>query len=297
MDINAGKMYLPPYYLYNEKVKHLIRKGNEITWRPLSRYCDMIWMRRITEPYTWPRGYWVKAFNIDYVTVTLALEGDMILTSGGKEYMVKAGEGVVTPCGNRITATGPSGRFRSIYFIPAGLMFSNMMTTLQFDKITVIREFVSEQFMDIYARICELHKRQDPATIPELSALTYEMIMYTATKIGKSEYPQPLASCLEFIDNNISRKLTLDLICRETGVGKTRLKELFAAYLHSSPGRHITELRLKNALNLLENESFPIKRVADMCGFENPLYFSNAFKARYGKSPRNYLKAKMMQPE
>ena len=55
-----------------------------------------------------------------------------------------------------------------------------------------------------------------------------------------------------------------------------------------TPIEYITDLRIKNAKNLIENTSLKICEVASVVGYENPLYFSRVFKKITGISPSKY---------
>lgn len=54
------------------------------------------------------------------------------------------------------------------------------------------------------------------------------------------------------------------------------------------PVRAITEYRLTRAAKLLSFTDRPVKEIAYACGFLDELYFSRAFRARYGLSPTAY---------
>ena len=54
------------------------------------------------------------------------------------------------------------------------------------------------------------------------------------------------------------------------------------------PMRYITDLRLNEARMLLESTVYPIAEIADMVGYDNPLYFSRLFRSRFGQPPSRY---------
>lgn len=277
----------------NETVYHLINGNLLIPWNPISLYRDMLWLDRVAQPHKWPKGYWIRQYGRKYVCVQIILEGDMKVAYENQTCLVKAGDCVIIPPGDSTISTGPSGICRKIYFIPSGSMFRNTMKELKFDKLTIIHDFLSEDFQKIFNRICELHQMHEQSTLSELASLSFDLIMMTASRIENQKYPAQLARCLEFIGSNISQELSLDIICDATGIGKTKLKKLFRDNLHTSPGCYLVDFRLTNALKILENGPGLIKEVALACGYKNPLYFSNAFKARFGTSPKNYLKKNM----
>ncbi|WP_431733214.1 helix-turn-helix domain-containing protein [Faecalibacterium prausnitzii] len=45
-----------------------------------------------------------------------------------------------------------------------------------------------------------------------------------------------------------------------------------------------------NAQSLLENTEYNIGEIAEIVGYDNPLYFSRVFKKEYGVSPAQYRK-------
>lgn len=274
----------------NDKVSWRIVENPLIPWNPVSIYSDMIWINRITPPHVWPKGYWIKQYRKKYACVQIILEGEMKVVYDNQTYLVNSGDCVIIPPGDNKLSTGPAGMCKKKYFIPSGGMFRNSMKKLRFDKLSVIHDFLTEDYDKLFDRICQLHQEQEQSTLSKLSALSFELIMLTAAKIENQEYPEPLVRCMQFIGSNISHKLSLNIICKATGIGKTKLKEMFSDHLDTSPGRYIVDLRLNTALKMLEDDSRSIKQIAFACGYENPLYFSNAFKARFGASPRNYLK-------
>lgn len=50
-----------------------------------------------------------------------------------------------------------------------------------------------------------------------------------------------------------------------------------------------------NAQNLLERGVYNIREVAEVVGYENPLYFSRVFKKEVGMSPTEYRKNQLSQ--
>lgn len=277
----------------NKKVSHLIQKGSVITWNPPGIYFDTLWICHIGKCHTWPKGYWIKQYNKKYVCIQIILDGDMKISYNKQTYIAKAGDCVIQPPGDITLRTGASGFCQKIYLIPTGVMFKNAISTLKFDKLSIIHDFSTAEFNALFEYLCALHKEKEASSLLEISTVTYKIIMYIAAKIRKSEYPEALNKCLNFIDSNISEKLTLDEIGKFAGIGKTVLKSLFNTYLEKSPGQYIINLRMNQAVIMLENEPYSIKYVASACGYENPLYFSNAFKKHFGYSPRNYLKEQM----
>lgn len=284
------------FHHYNEKRMGLIRKGQEITWLPFSWYCDMLWLRRVTEPFVWPRGYWVQSYRMQSANITLILDGDMEVTFENRTCLAGKGDIVIRPPGNTRSATGPSGTCKAVYCIPDGTLFQRVIAQNGFDRLSVLHSPESfRSMLALYREIAALHRARDVESIPRISALTYEFILLAAAGIPRAKYPEALRIALEYIENHLSSRLTLHEVSLVAGCGKTVLKELFSEYLHTSPGRHVTQLRMKMARHLLEDELIPVKRIADLCGYESQFYFSNVFKAHFGVSPRFYRRAYLLK--
>lgn len=278
-----------PKTIYNEKLIKRIKMQNNLRWTPLSAYTQLLWVQPSLE-HTWPKGYWLKHFNNRYASVQIILEGNMSVTSGEQEYIVNAGTAVVIPPGNCGLATGPSGLCRKLYFIPEGQMFYASIHQLGFDRISLLPNFLSQDFFHTYNRLCTLFEHKEMESIQECSALAFKLISYTANQYRLAHIPPVLSACIEYIHKNIDRSVSLDTLSSAVHISKSALKELFRDHLHTSPGRYITLMRLNYAKTLLEDPTLSIKEAADLCGYENPFYFSSAFHKEFGASPRAYRK-------
>ncbi len=54
------------------------------------------------------------------------------------------------------------------------------------------------------------------------------------------------------------------------------------------PGKYLQDARIRRARRLLVETNWPVKRIADECGFDDALYFSRRFAATTGLSARTY---------
>ena len=277
------------YTVYNEKLKEKVIFGKDLTWMPIALEQTMFWLR-LADEHVWSKGYWLKHYNSRSISVQLILEGSMSVTIGGREHTVPAGTAAVIPAGDCRLASGGNTACRKLYFIPSGSMFDAAVHHLRLDRFALLKDFDTPLFRTLYGELFRLAQEKSQEGIVRYSSLAYELVMYTVNLLNRSTMPPPLLSCLDFIRENLSGKLSLDRLSAAAHVNKTALKELFARYIQKSPGRYITETRLNYARTLLENSTFSIKMIADLCGYESPFYFSNVFRKQFGLSPRNYRK-------
>jgi len=65
---------------------------------------------------------------------------------------------------------------------------------------------------------------------------------------------------------------------------------LFRRILNQSPQDYLTNYRLTRAAELLSVSDLPVGGVALSCGYQDPLVFGKAFKAKKGLTPSQYRK-------
>ncbi len=92
--------------------------------------------------------------------------------------------------------------------------------------------------------------------------------------------------------NSYRQDFTVNELANAVGIERSYLYRLFRESDSMSVKEYIIDTRLKNAKRMLDGGVTQIKVVSYSTGYENPLYFSNAFKKKYGMSPKNYINAK-----
>lgn len=92
----------------------------------------------------------------------------------------------------------------------------------------------------------------------------------------------------EYLNDNVSENISLDLISKDVGISKYYLHRLFTEINGNSPLQYLTLLRLKKAKDRLKYSEDSIFEIAISCGFDNTPYFSNIFKKYIGLSPSEY---------
>ena len=77
-------------------------------------------------------------------------------------------------------------------------------------------------------------------------------------------------------------------LARAVGLERSYLYRLFVASEGVSPAQYIANMRMEQAVQMLRGGVTQVKLIACSVGYENPLYFSNCFKKKFGVSPKNY---------
>jgi AraC-like DNA-binding protein len=123
----------------------------------------------------------------------------------------------------------------------------------------------------------------------ELMALVIKNPNETYSRIAPAR-KVPLCTVKEFIDNNLSNPLlTIQTIASHHRVSTRYVQYLFKES-GTSTAEWIWQRRLQRSYNLLiapEHAHRSVTDIAMSIGFNSSSHFSNAFKAKYGSSPRD----------
>ncbi|MFM7531545.1 MAG: GlxA family transcriptional regulator [Rubrivivax sp.] len=96
-----------------------------------------------------------------------------------------------------------------------------------------------------------------------------------------------VSEAVALMEANLHEPLPADEIARLVGVSRRQLERLFKQYLDDMPSRYYIELRLSRARRLLRHSGHSVLQIALACGFASASHFSNAYRARYGRTPRD----------
>lgn len=95
-----------------------------------------------------------------------------------------------------------------------------------------------------------------------------------------------------YIEARATSPLKLEEIAAQAGISVTRAVHLFKARFGMSIMKYVQQVRLANALRLLDNSQFTLERIAEESGFGSYTYFHRVFRERFGVSPGQYRKRK-----
>jgi transcriptional regulator GlxA family with amidase domain len=96
-----------------------------------------------------------------------------------------------------------------------------------------------------------------------------------------------LTEAVSLMEANLGEPLATEDIAQLVGVSRRQLERLFKQHLDELPSRYYAELRLARARRLLQQTSQSILQIGLSCGFSSGSHFSNAYRARFGRTPRD----------
>ena len=93
---------------------------------------------------------------------------------------------------------------------------------------------------------------------------------------------------IQFINQNLSRPLSLTIVAEHTGISSSYLSSLFFRETGGQFSEYITRRRMEMAMELLKASNFKVYEISEMVGIPSYRYFSRLFKEYTGQAPRDF---------
>ena len=108
---------------------------------------------------------------------------------------------------------------------------------------------------------------------------------------SRKEYEYRIHKVLDFIEQNITLKLTLTKLSNESYFSPFHFHRIFHAFTGETPVEYINRVRLEKAANfLILNLDESITEIAYKCGFNTSAAFARSFKEFFGLSATGWRK-------
>lgn len=89
---------------------------------------------------------------------------------------------------------------------------------------------------------------------------------------------------------NYNHPICVEEYARSRGMSISWFIRNFKDYTGTTPTQYLLSLRISNAQSLLESTSYQVTEIAEIVGYNNPLYFSRLFKKQCGVAPTEFRK-------
>ena len=127
-------------------------------------------------------------------------------------------------------------------------------------------------------------------------AVVYNLLAYlkNAEKLTYADKRKSniIAPAISYLKKHIyDCDLKIETLIELCGISGTYFHKIFQANYSTSPQKYILNKRLSQARIIIDSNDFDsISEIATLVGYNDPLYFSRAFKKKYGISPAHYAK-------
>ena len=101
--------------------------------------------------------------------------------------------------------------------------------------------------------------------------------------------PPYIKKAIDYITDNYSQPITLEMVARNTGMSRYHFSRLFKQQMGISFKRYLNRTRIQKAKALLSEHRYNVTEVCYAVGFNDASYFSRVFRKEEGSSPKRFL--------
>lgn len=145
------------------------------------------------------------------------------------------------------------------------------------------------------AMIKELQMCQD--SYPEMLEMYLRQIFIKLQRHFKfsvntvnSHAAEEIDKAISYFSEHYNEPISIDDYAEQNHVSASWFIRNFRLYAGITPKQFILQKRIYNAEALLQNTQYNINEIAQIVGYDNPLYFSRIFQKAKGLSPSEYRK-------
>lgn len=235
-----------------------------------------------------------RAEGRDDWQIQLVTEGVIDLYDGDTHYSLKPGDCFIIPPNvpnDYIYRTENRKRQSAGYYVHfSGTAAKEVMCRIGVDSIAVLRG-VSDDITRLYESMFYTFRSGD-----ELAALGYLLRIISALSVGNrsvlSETDKAVRSAADYINKHYTEEIDYEALAANCNLSRSRFTHIFSDVFGAPPTQYQQNMRLEQAIELLQFSKLSVSEIAHRCGFRDPLYFSRVFRKVKGVSPTEYRNTK-----
>lgn len=103
-----------------------------------------------------------------------------------------------------------------------------------------------------------------------------------------------IARAVQHMNRHYDSNLSLEDYADMCSMSKYHFLRVFEKIVGSTPFEYRNNIRMEHAADLLLEERLAVEQIGNMVGYSSASYFSSAFKQKYGLSPKQYQRQKLI---
>ncbi len=111
----------------------------------------------------------------------------------------------------------------------------------------------------------------------------------TLSKFAKAKADEDIFNNItDYLEQNISAHLTIEQICHDNLIGRSRLQKIFKSYCGLGIIEYFSQLKINVAKELIRTKQLNFTQISEHLGYTSIHYFSRQFKKVTGMTPSEY---------
>ena len=218
-------------------------------------------------------------------------EGQGVLSFNGRTFPVRKGDLFILRKGDFYEYYDhPSSPWKYTYFLLDGPLAEPMLDRIGLDTRSVVHIPSGSRFKTELNRIRFAFEQNRICGIGAVSAgwTLVETLKEVLNPAEKGHPTNPAETAKRLIDQSPHCVTHMDDLVQILGISRATLFRKFTTRYGLSVKQYIEHVRFRRIEELLRNTKLPLGEIARISGFNDPLYFSRAFKKRRGVSPSSW---------
>ena len=178
------------------------------------------------------------------------------------------------------------------------LKINQMEHSLLANKCNYAKKLISSPLDDPY--LTEMKKREHvPIGTEQLIKIHLEQFLLYLLQRYSTQEKQENTSSLQnttdifkrvsaYMEDNITKRLTIEQICWDNMIGRTKLQKIFHAEVGIGIIDYFSKLKINNAKHMIRDGKLNFSQISEYLGYSSIHYFSRQFKKITGMSPSEY---------
>lgn len=248
----------------------------------LPLYLDNMGLHTCQDHMIRPEGY-------SNPQVLYCTRGSGMLITDGKKTLVPTNSAVFLPAEYPHEYYADGDVWDIHWVVPGGYAALDILNKLGFSEPGVFALSDVRMLDHIFRKMHDALRTDSIFGNFRASGFLYDFLIELYRQISSAgarpDYSPPLTRALEYINLHFAEQITLDDLCRASGVSKQHLCLLFRRILDLRPMEYIARRRIQEAKSLLTGSVSSIELIAEKTGFCSESYFCKLFKKYEGITP------------
>ena len=223
----------------------------------------------------------------EFGTMEYIISGTGTIYLNGKKHIASAGDTYFLPPNtDQYYYSDAHNPWVKVFFNMTGNLMYQLANEYSFGGKVVFKDCDTRDFISEIIDIAR-NNNYTPFEIQEKSLMQVQRIfmhIYHNT-INPETLPEELRILKDYIDSNITGKITVEMMAAKIFRSKNYVIRLFKSYYGITPYDYFLDKKMELSKQLLLTTSMPIKQISNYLNFDTPRYFSQSFTKKYGITP------------
>lgn len=278
-------------------------------WRDDSMHVETI---HAIHYFEWPSGYFFEGETHDFWELMYVDKGKLIVHSGIREYCLEQGKMIFhRPMQfHDVRAAGKDAPniiviAFSCYSPAMAILGDKCFATTKREKELLVSVISEAQGFFYYGendpyliRVVQIPFGALQVVRMGLEHLLIEIVRneesgrvestLSETSLRDTKARMETDAIIEFLNQNLDKRLSLDDICRKFFLSRSYLQAIFKKHTDTSIMEYYSNLRIQKAKELIREGTMNFTEIAEYLKYSSIYHFSRRFKEHTGMSPSEY---------